>query len=368
MMSVIPAGVDAPALHVRAVILPGGERRDLYVAGGRVSYEKVPDAVMLGTGYVVPGLVDLHCHIGLGPDGEVDQRASEEQASLDRDNGTLLMRDAGSPADTRWMDDRPDMPRMIRAGRHIARPKRYLRNYAVEIEPAQLVDEVRTQAARGDGWVKLVGDWIDREVGDLTPLWPTDVLVAAIDAAHDAGARVTAHTFSEDAVEQLVDAGIDCIEHGTGLRTPVIEKMAARGVGLVPTRLQVENFPTYARIGRARYPRYAEHMLSLYETADATIAAAHEAGVPVFTGTDSGGVLPHGLLAAEVVALVEKTGLAPVDALAAASWRARAWLGRPAELHDGVPADFVLYDDDPRVDPHVLTAPKRIVLRGRVVR
>ena len=36
----------------------------------------------------------------------------------------------------------------------------------------------------GDGWVKLVGDWIDRDIGDLAPLWSDDVLKAAIDAAH----------------------------------------------------------------------------------------------------------------------------------------------------------------------------------------
>ena len=52
---------------------------------------------------------------------------------------------------------------------------RYLRNYAAEVEPDQLVAEVERQAARGDGWIKLVGDWIDRELGDLAPLWPPAV-------------------------------------------------------------------------------------------------------------------------------------------------------------------------------------------------
>jgi len=47
---------------------------------------------------------------------------------------------------------------------------------------------VATEARRGDGWIKLVGDWIDRSVGDLVPLWSDDVLKAAIDAAHDNGA------------------------------------------------------------------------------------------------------------------------------------------------------------------------------------
>jgi imidazolonepropionase-like amidohydrolase len=56
-----------------------------------------------------------------------------------------------------------------------------------------------------------------------------------------------------------------------------------------------------------------------------------------------------------------------VDALAAGSWRARAWLGLGG-IEEGAPADLVVYDADPRADLQVLRAPSRIVLRGRVVR
>ncbi len=358
----------APVLHVRAVVLPEGETRDLWVVDGRVSTERRPDAETLGRGFVLPGLVDAHCHIGLDAHGAVDDETAERQAVADRDAGTLLVRDAGSAADTRWIDDRDDLPRIIRAGRHIARPKRYIRNFAAEVEPSALVDEVRVQARRGDGWVKIVGDWIDRSTGDLSPLWPEEVLADAIAAAHEEGARVTAHTFSEDAVAQLVGAGIDGIEHGTGIDDDVIEQMAARQVALVPTRLQIGNFLRYADQGEAKFPLYAKHMRALHQRADATLARAHEAGVPVYAGTDAGGMLPHGLIAAELQALVENVGLTAMDALGATSWNARTWLGLPDQLVDGAPADFVLYDDDPRLDPRVVAAPKRVVLRGLVVR
>ena len=132
-------------------------------------------------------------------------------------SGALLLRDCGSPIDTRSLDDRDDLPRIIRAGRHLARPKRYTRGLPIDIEDeSQLPEAVAEQARRGDGWVKLVGDWIDREVGDLAPLWSDDVLKQAIDTAHAHGARVTAHVFGEDALPGLINAGIDCIEHGTG--------------------------------------------------------------------------------------------------------------------------------------------------------
>ncbi len=358
--------LGADRLHLRGVVLPDGEDRDVWVVDGLIRLEPVRDAVTLvQQGYLLPGLVDAHCHVGLESDGAVPDQRAEEHALAERAAGALLLRDAGSPADTRWMDDRDDLPRVIRAGRHIARPKRYLRNYGAEVEPDELVAEVERQVARGDGWVKLVGDWIDRDVGDLAPLWPVETARAAIDRAHELGARVTAHVFGEQAVAELVEAGIDGIEHGTGIGADVIALMAERQVALVPTMLQLDNFERYAEQGEARFPRYAAHMRSLYARRLDTFAAAHDAGVPLYAGTDAGGYLPHGLVAQEIAALAPILGREP--ALAAGSWAARRWLGRPDTLLDGASADLIVLDADPRRDLAVLRAPRYVILRGRVV-
>src|SRR5689334_6952372 len=182
------------ALHVRGVLLPDGDERELWIVNGRIRTNPVPGAeTIVDGGFVMPGLVDAHCHVGLAA-GDLDAAAG--QALTDRDAGTLLIRDCGSPMDTRPLQERLDLPRIVRAGRHIARPKRYLRDIGVEVEVAnQLPAIVAEQAAAGDGWVKLVGDFIDRSVGDLVPLWSDDVLAEAIKVAHEAGARVTAHVF-----------------------------------------------------------------------------------------------------------------------------------------------------------------------------
>jgi imidazolonepropionase-like amidohydrolase len=355
-------------LHLRGVVLPDGERRDLWVDDrGLLRDDEVPGAQTVTTdGWLVPGLVDAHCHVGLDEHGGVDEATTEQQALADRDAGALLLRDAGVPVDTHWMDVRDDLPRVIRAGRHIARSKRYIRNYGAEVEPEDLVAEVETQAARGDGWVKLVGDWIDRDAGDLTPCWPADVAAAAIARAHELGARVTAHCFGEQSVADLVSAGIDCIEHGTGVTPEVVDAMARQGTALVPTRVQIDNFPTYAEQAGGKFPAYAAHMRALHAGADATLRAAHEAGVAIFCGTDAGGVLPHGLVAREVLALHQQVGLPAEAALAGASWAARGWLRRPG-LTPGESADLVVYDADPRADLGVLAHPRAVVLRGRVV-
>jgi len=353
-------------LHFRGRGLPDGEPVEWWVVNGELSADPVADAVtIVDGGWIIPGLVDAHCHVGLGADGPTEFDEAVAQAETERDVGALLLRDAGSPVDTRSMDDRDDLPRIIRAGRHIARPKRYIPRLPIDVEDeSQLPAVVAEQARWGDGWVKLVGDWIDRGIGDLAPLWSDDVLVEAIAAAHAEGARVTAHVFGEDALPGLVNAGIDCIEHGTGITDDVIAMMLEHGTALVPTLVNIENFPGIADAA-ARYPTYAKHMRDLYASCSARVGAAHDAGVPIFAGTDAGGTVAHGRIADEVAALAT-IGMSPTDALGAACWDARAWLGRPA-LEHGASADLVCYTEDPR-EPGVLDHPDVIVLRGRVYR
>ncbi len=353
-------------LHVSGTVLPAGTRQNLWIVDGLIRTELVAGADTVAcSAWIMPGLVDAHCHVGLDAHGAVPDETSQQQAVTDRDAGALLLRDAGSPADTRWIDDRDDLPRIIRAGRHIARPRRYIRNYADEVEPDYLVAAVERQVAVGDGWIKLVGDWIDRDTGDLAPLWPQQAAAAAIARAHELGVRVTAHVFGEQAATELVDAGIDGIEHGTGLTSATIATMAERQVALVPTLVQLENFEAFAAAGEARFPAYAAHMRALYARRLEVIGTALDAGVPIYAGTDAGGNLPHGLVGAEVQLLSQICSAE--YALGAASWRARQWLGRPPELVDGAPADLVIFDSDPRVDLGVLNHPRHVILRGNLV-
>ena len=352
-------------LHVRGRALPDGDVVQWWIADGVLRSECVAGAqTVFDGGWITPGLVDAHCHVGLGPHGGVDLDEAIVQAEAERGVGALLLRDCGSPIDTRSLDSRHDLPRIIRAGRHLARPKRYMKDYAVELEDeSALPAAVAEQARRGDGWVKLVGDWIDRAVGDLAPLWSDEVLTAAVDAAHAEGARVTAHVFGEDALPGLINAGIDCIEHGTGLTEDTVAMMAQRGTALVPTLVNIENFPGFADAA-TRFPRYASHMRDLYARRRDRIGAARDAGVPIYAGTDAGGNIAHGLIADEVQAL-RGIGMSPTEALGAACWDAREWLGRPA-LADGAPADLLCFADDPRDGPSVLARPDLVILAGRV--
>jgi len=357
-------------LHVRGVVLPDDEIRDLWLVGDRVSLEPVPGAVTVtDRGFILPGLVDAHCHIGIRPGGAPIERIDEARAlaAIDRDAGVLAIRDAGSPYPYPELDDDPDVPRLARAGRHVAPVRRYLRDIGVEVEAPDLARTIKEQAAAGNGWVKLVGDWIDRDSGDLAPAWDLDAMAAAVAAAHEAGARVASHLFAEDSVAAMVRAGVDSVEHGTGLSTEDIDEMSRRGTALVPTMVNVATFGGIAARAEDKFPGYAAHMRRLSDRFPAVVAAAHEAGVPIYVGSDAGGGIEHGQAAEEMLLLHEKAGMSTEDVLRAASWGARAWLGFPG-LVDGGLADLVVYDADPRADLFIVRTPSHVVLRGRVVR
>jgi imidazolonepropionase-like amidohydrolase len=356
------------ALRLRGVFLPEEQEREAWILDGRLTFERPAGDVssIADAGWILPGFVDAHCHVGYAPEGFFTDPADQAaQAVRDRDAGALLLRDAGSPVDNSSVQLRTDLPELIRAGRHIARPGRYIRDLGVEVEPADLVREVGFQAARGNGWVKLAADWIDRSIGDLAPVWPDDVLAEAIAHAHSLGVRVAAHVFGEDALPGLIAAGVDSIEHGTGLTDDLLDTVVARGIAVVPTLINIDNFPGIAQQGEQKFPVYAAHMRALYATSRQRTQNAWEAGVAVYVGTDAGGTLPHGLVREEIVALVG-AGIPLPEVIAQASWRGREWLGRPG-LVEGAPASLVVYDEDPRTELSTIFSPRRIVMRGVIV-
>jgi imidazolonepropionase-like amidohydrolase len=75
-------------------------------------------------------------------------------------------------------------------------------------------------------------------------------------------------------------------------------------------------------------------------------------------------MIAHGRIADEVDAL-KGIGMTPTEALGAACWDARRWLGRPA-LEHGASADLLCYADDPRSSAAVLNRPDVLILRGQI--
>ena len=88
---------------------------------------------------------------------------------------------------------------------------------------------------------------------------------------------------------------------------------------------------------------------------------AHRLGVPILAGTDTAGTV------AREVALLAEHGLDPAAALEAATTTGYRFLGEPFD-QPGRPATLVTYQDDPREDLEVLSAPSAVLIDGVRVR
>ncbi len=334
--------------------------------GGPLQFEPKQRTDSIRDSWIVPGLVDVHNHLSIGAHGPEEDLAASANALTELQSGVLALREMGSPVPARDLESQGNpLPKMVGAGRHIARRKRYLPGLAIELdEPGQLPEVVAEQARTGSGWVKLVGDWIDRSGGadsDLQPLWDLSVLRDAVSAAHENGARVAVHTFGSKAIEDMLEANVDSIEHGSGMSKDECLEAARRGIPVTPTLGQLELFPEFAAAAH-RYPVYAKTMDDLYANRHEWWQNLVDSGVQLLPGTDAGGYQPHGQLAKELYRWREY-GLDESAILDFATWRARDFLGFSA-LEPGAPADLVVYDENPASDLSTLQRPVRVVLDG----
>jgi imidazolonepropionase-like amidohydrolase len=342
-------------LRVRGFALPGADPVDLYADGDRWTTDPVAGAELVGEGWLLPGLVDAHTHPGAEEPGK-----PLEDALLRQDlrqhvaAGVTMIRAPGLAGDPpAWFGRDADVPRAVHAGPWIAQQGQFFDGWGRRAGHAELPGLAAAQAAR-TGWAKVIADWLP---GD-DPL-PANVLRQVVAAVHAVGGRVAVHSQHAAGGAAAVEAQVDSLEHGMCLDPGLLPQMAAQGTALTPTLSVIAGSLAEVR-RRPDGPRKNWYL------AGATVhgqlaAAAAEAGVTILAGTDS---RPCGRVIDEIRALAA-AGVPPDQAIGAASWAARSYLGL-AGLTDGAPADAVVYDTDPRRDLGQLAAPRAVVLRGTV--
>jgi imidazolonepropionase-like amidohydrolase len=195
-----------------------------------------------------------------------------------------------------------------------------------------------------------------------------DELAALVAEAAAAGRWVMAHAQASDGIKAALRAGVRSIEHGIYLDDEAIELLLERGAWLVPTLVAPRGVLAAAEAGVPLPDAARRKAVEVAEAHADSFRRAVAAGVEVAMGTDSG-VTPHGRNLAELE-LMAKGGLAPGQALAAATSSAAELLGLAGELgtlEPGKRADVVVVDGDPF---ELATLPDRIaavVKDGRLV-
>lgn len=256
-------------------------------------------------------------------------------------------------------------PRLLTCGRIVAATSPGGREFDGMYREADGPDEVRKavreQVRRGADLVKVMSTGARSvELEDPDPAQVTraeiDVLVAE---AHRLGLRVAAHAEGLAGTELAITAGVDTVEHGMYLaqRPDLLDAMAAAGQVLVPT---LSCFYGVAGEGTWTAPlaQLAHYNL---DQADATLKAAHAAGVPIALGHDW---QPFGGVATELARMVHH-GLPAAAALRSATAVGAQALGIDhlvGTVEQGKLADLVVVDGDPVLDPGLLGDPARIWL------
>jgi imidazolonepropionase-like amidohydrolase len=333
--------------------------------------------------YLLPGLVNLHVHLGLVLPGKMEAELSDEtdaELALRMASNARKSLEAGVttirlPGDARHADialkgaiERGEVqgPRIESAGEMVDITAGHGADGETADGPHELRKAVRREIAAGATWIKIaISGGIATAKGDIAEaLMTDDEIEAVIDAAHRFGVKVTAHSGSPQATSTAVRLGIDSIEHGYFLTREVLREMKARGTYFVPTIVvsQPKTMPFFERIGSP--PWYLERVKSVGPRHFEALRMAIEEGVAIGLGTDQFPFEENDGTTATVRELeyYVEAGMTPLAALRSATIEAARLLGVEKDigtLESGKYADLIAVRSDPT---RSVTALREIVL------
>src|SRR5438270_1455551 len=188
-------------------------------------------------------------------------------------------------------------------------------------------------------------------------------LRAIVDEAHRRGLKVAAHAHGDDGIRAAVEAGIDCIEHGSLASEDTLRLMVERGTFLVATTYLADGMD----VSHAA-PELQAKAAEVFPRARATISRAIELGVKVACGTDAPAI-PHGRNAKELLALVDR-GMTPLQAIRAATTVSAELIDVEdrGRLAPGLLADVIAVPGDPLADIAVTETVGFVMKGGQVYR
>jgi len=158
--------------------------------------------------YIMPGLFDMHAHVGGVLKDSYDQAASEKMLGMLLDYGITTIRNPGGPTNES-VSLREDLlrgkiagPEMFTAGRLLNTPELPVPFVEKQVTTEEeVIEEVRRQATSGVDFIKLY-------VG-LNP----ELLKVAIDEAHSQGIKAIGHLYLTSWTD-AANLGMDFLTHG----------------------------------------------------------------------------------------------------------------------------------------------------------
>lgn len=387
MLTAGPAGKEAPKKTVltnctvidgtgkeplknASVVIVGNTITDILEGRYRPSAREENTRILdLENGYVLPGLWNVHMHLSaLLPDPNHLQDNEPLPSAVIRAglnamdglrSGFTSVRTVGEREylDVAWRDAFKGGyflgPRIFASGDAVSPTGGHRGDIAAGADgPAEVRKAIRAQIQKGVDWIKIM------EVEMLD-----DEVESAVAVAHHNGLRVAAHS-KEPTTYRSVKLGVDCIEHGYGLRDETIRLMAEKGTFYVPTiicnlsdQFIKERDRRLAELGHSKDEKIAwGRTLVAYADERTQAHAVHQrralqkavqTGVKVCIGSDSTPVGEIGILEIEQFVL---SGVSEMDALIAATRNGADLCGvldRLGTVEKGKLADLLVVADNP---------------------
>ena len=333
--------------------------------------------------FIMPGLIDAHCHISFDEPKSNDElffHRREGLAAIIAGTNALKVLQSGVTsffdADSLYsvgVDLRDAIesgivrgPKMAvggnalitsaggTAGRLI--PDEGKRGYgAVVTSKDEIILEIRRQIKMGVDWIKIhVSGMVPRQTseGELQA-WSLDELKLACDTAHELGIPVVGHCRGAGSVRDSLLAGMDMILHGTYMDEEGLELMIEKNIPLVPTFTFQANLIDYADKMDASKD-YKDIFEKEIEDNVPMFRKAFEAGVPFLCGSETGfSVTPYGdWHYKELEVFVDKLGLTPLEAITCGTKNASQAMRRDdlGVIAEGNIADLIVISEDPSKD------------------
>jgi imidazolonepropionase-like amidohydrolase len=334
-----PVGWLGPGRLVEDVLVVVEGARVAY-AGPRAAYPgdyEVEDVARLD-GFLMPGVVDRHVHIGLA-----------EPAAVVR-GGVTAVRDLGwNPEDVFRDAEASEGPfdgPLIRAvgpiltcpGGYPSRAGWAPTGTALEVRgPEEAAAAVKL--VLGLSGLAVIKVALNAEAG---PTLSDEELLAVCDAAHQAEAIVTAHVQGEGQAARAVGAGVDEFAHA-----PWSERLPDDLLAAMAARIRI--------VSTLDIHSHGKETPELHAALD-NLNRFLAAGGRVVYGTDLGnGPIPPGIHVAEIWHL-RRAGLSPEQLLEAVTFR---------PLAAGEPSDVVVLGGNPLEDLNAYGAVKLVLRAGR---
>ncbi len=353
----------------------------------------------LGEATLLPGLMDMHTHLS----GEFHAKRYMEQFYMDEADlayrstvyarrtllaGFTTVRELGGNISNALRDAIAkgwvEGPRIFSAGKSIATtgghadPTSGLNfKYKGDPGPAEGVvngvpqarKAVRQRYKNGADLIKITatGGVLSTAKNGQNPQFTMEELRAIIETANDYGMHVAAHAHGAEGIRRAIVAGVRSIEHGSLMDEEGIRLMKKHGTWYVPT-LTAGRWVA-AKSGERGFfpPMVAKKAAAIGPKIKQTFRKAHEAGVKIAFGTDSG-VSPHGENADEFIYMVEG-GMTPVEVLQSATKNTALLLevyDRLGSIAEGKIADIVAVPGNPLEDIRLMKKVSFVMKEGQV--